>query len=1390
MTLRGAGALCALAVAPALFASPSRSTPNEDRAAPVGTLFAIGYSHLDTQWRWTYRDSIREYLPKTMSDNFSLFEKYPNYHFNFTGSRRYRMMNEYYPELFAKVRKYVADGRWYVAGSAVDEADTLVPSGESLVRHVLYGNQYFRREFGKESLDYMLPDCFGFSASLPSVLAHCGLLGFSTQKLTWGSARGIPFDFGVWQGPDGGSVMAALNPGSYAADAPEHLESNPYRMKKIEELGAQSGVFRDVVYHGVGDTGGAPREESVRRVEEAIAAGGPLKVIGDSSDRAFKDLTPSEIARLPKIEGELLLTNHSAGSLTSQAAVKKWNRKGELLADAAERACAMAHRFGLMRYPRKTFASAWDLILGSQMHDILPGTAIPEAYELSWNDQLLAQNLLSSALLEGVSALSSQMDTQAQGVPVVVYNPLERPREEIVEMRLPDFESKQKASAPVKFVEVFDADGKPTWSQIIGDKLVFLAKTPALGLAVFDVRPASKAKPSTLKVTKQSLENERYRVRLDAAGDVASVYDKDLRRELLSAPLRLDLFDDSPREWPAWNMDYDDVMRPAREVVRGAPKIRIVENGPARVALEVARETAGSTFVQKLILSAGEAGNRFEIETTIDWRTLGTTLAAAFPLASANSETAYGSQTATVVRPNSAEKAFEFPHQQWIDLSAKDGSFGVTILEDSKYGSNKPDDATVRLTLIRTPVAYSYQDQATQDLGIHHVKMALVGHKGSWQTADARWNGLRLNQPLRAFQARPHSGSWGRSVSLMEVENPNLTVMAVKLAEAGDDLVVRLNETTGRPAKSLLKLHGPAASARKLDGQERPLGTIEADGRSVHAELGAYGIETIGIAPLAVDAKFEKPARLELPYDTQLTAKRGVKPGRLGDFSFPAELWPGEVELAGGMRLGPAEGPNALASKRRIPIPAGSDRELLLVTAAPKQSTFDVRFSNGTERVSSPAWNGFVGQWYDRVWKSESPDQKPVLDRIYGLRQAYNHAQPVAFYTTHLVGPDGDAPYAYGYLHQSVVRIPNEASWVELGDPNLLVCAAAVRKGQDSLVELTQAQETFETGDAMPLVRAPESSQDSSRIEVTPSIYGGATAYRVLWNGESVRAPFWAHAPGKLEVRWSENGKERTMSRDLEIQDQTPPKVTSARTLAGAGAALVTFSEPVRSELNASPKLELVVPLASNGKLPHLEVVDLSTARNRSFLDVASLEVVQPAIVASPRKTTGPAGPLEPKPIGKGWAFDGASAVEFPHSEALSPKDSLTIYAEVNPRKVDGQRRILQKGRDDDGYRLHLDRGRLLFDVAGVGSIHGPAIPVGKWSRITARYGEGMLRLELDGVLVAEAPASGEIRANGDPLAIGSKRPDAPSSDWWDGEIRRVVVAPGDLPTEMFLPTL
>ncbi|MGA9545257.1 MAG: alpha-mannosidase, partial [Candidatus Sulfotelmatobacter sp.] len=578
------------------------------------TLYVVGYAHLDTEWRWEYPQVINEYIRKTMEDNFTLIDKYPHYIFNFSGANRYRFMKEYFPADYARLKKYVNEGRWFPAGSSMEEGDVNAPSAEAIIRQILYGNDWFRKELGKASAEYMLPDCFGFPASLPTILAHSGVKGFSTQKLVWGSSaprggpeslektpEGTPFNVGVWVGPDGESVLAGLNPGSYdggietdlsqplpplppdaalqdiqkklqavrakldqeqgsghASDTRDIEESVRLRDElsaftrvdqdraqalhqrdwaaRVELNGKVSGVFTDYHYYGTGDIGGAPREKDVARLEAIVTQGmaslppnglgsdeersdappvkvgdGPVHVISTNAEQMFLDITPAEAAGLPRYTGEMELTNHSAGSLTSQAYQKRWIRKEELLADASEKASIVAEWLGARPYPLGRLNDAWTLAMGGHFHDIAAGTATPKAYEFAWNDDVIAMNQFAGVLNNATEAVAAALDTDTKGVPVVVFNPLNIVREDLVESSIGFPEGMPKE------VHVIGPDNNEVTSQISNGKVIFLAKAPSVGYAVYDVIPGAGAPDHyRMKVSENSLENEYYRVKLNA----------------------------------------------------------------------------------------------------------------------------------------------------------------------------------------------------------------------------------------------------------------------------------------------------------------------------------------------------------------------------------------------------------------------------------------------------------------------------------------------------------------------------------------------------------------------------------------------------------------------------------------------------------------------------------------------------------------------------------------------------------------------------------------------------------------------------------------------------------------------------------------------------------
>ena len=280
-------------------------------------LYVVATVHLDTQWRWTVQDTIRDFLPATLHGNFSHFERYPFFVLSFEGAFRYMLVKEYYPEEFARLQHYVKEGRWAVAGSMLDSPDVNVVSPESLIRHILYGNRFFEQELGSRSCDLFLPDCFGFTWALPSIAAHCGLRGFSSQKFgNWMAPAEIPFEVGMWRGPDGAEVIAALRPEGYGEGLSEDLSRAARWVEWIERTGGRSGPAVGLKYVGIGDRGGALDEASMGWLAKSIEGEGPIRVQNAASDQLFRDLGEKQTRQLPRHDSELLLPTHGTGCLT------------------------------------------------------------------------------------------------------------------------------------------------------------------------------------------------------------------------------------------------------------------------------------------------------------------------------------------------------------------------------------------------------------------------------------------------------------------------------------------------------------------------------------------------------------------------------------------------------------------------------------------------------------------------------------------------------------------------------------------------------------------------------------------------------------------------------------------------------------------------------------------------------------------------------------------------------------------------------------------------------------------------------------------------------------------------------------------------------------------
>jgi alpha-mannosidase len=758
------------------------------------------------------------------------------------------------------------------------------------------------------------------------------------------------------------------------------------------------------------------------------------------------------------------LTNHSAGSLTSQAYQKRWLRKEEVLADAAEKASIAAEWLGARPYPLQRLNDAWTLVMGGQFHDIAAGTATPKSYEFAWNDDVIAMNQFAGVLTNASEAVTATLNTETKGVPIVVFNPLNITREDVVEanVTLP-------MGAPGS-VRVTGADGKEVASQISNGKAIFLAKVPSVGYAVYDVQPgaAAASSSSALQVSENTLENQYYKVKLNSDGDVGSIFDKSLGRELLSAPARLALSYDNPERWPAWNMDWDQEQAAPKAYVAGPAKIRIAENGPARVAIEVSRETASSKFVQTISLSAGDAGKRVEFANAIDWNTKESNLKATFPLAASNENATYNWDIGTIERPTAQPRKFEVPSHQWIDLTDVSGEFGATILTDCKNGSDKPNDHTIRLTLIRTPgTRGGYPDQGTQDIGHHEFVFGMAGHAAGWRQAQTDWQAQRLNDPLIAFETSRHAGPLGREFSLLKVSNPRIRLLALKKAEESDEMIVRLVELDGNPQPDVrISFSTPITAAREVNGQEQPVGSAALNDGALVTSFSAYQPRTFAIRPGPPQAQVARvrSVPLALRYNLATATNDGTKAQNGFDGqgnSLSAEMLPSQITFDNvQFQLAPAKTStlNALVPKgQTINLPAGHHNRVYIL-AASADGDQKAAFKLGTTSVdlNIQNWGGFIGQWDDRTWSSKDTSHDDYGE-MTGLKPGYIKRADLAWYCTHHHNAAGqNVPYRYSYLFAYPIEIPVGAKTITLPDNDKIRIMAISLAEENPAVNLAQ----------------------------------------------------------------------------------------------------------------------------------------------------------------------------------------------------------------------------------------------------------------------------------------------------------------------------------------------
>ncbi|MFI5805820.1 alpha-mannosidase [Streptomyces sp. NPDC051561] len=729
-------------------------------------ISAVGHAHIDSAWLWPLRETVRK-VARTSSNMVNLMDDHPEFVFAMSQAQQLAWIKEHRPEVFAKVKKKIADGQFVPVGGMWVESDTNMVGGEAMARQFLYGKKFFMDEFGIETKEVWLPDSFGYTAAMPQLVKLSGSQWFLTQKISWSQVNKFPHHTFWWEGIDGTRVFTHFPPvDTYNSDLGG--EQMAHAARNYREKGRGS---RSLAPFGWGDGGGGPTREMLARAQRLRdLEGSPIVTVEKPSE--FFRKAEKEYPDAPVWAGELYLELHR-GTYTSQARTKQGNRHSEsLLREAELWAATAAVRVPGYTYPQAELEGIWKTVLLHQFHDILPGSSIAWVHREARETYARIRSALESITVGAQTALAGR------GSAHMVFNSAPHNRRSI----------------------------------------------PAGGAGAAPRRTTAPVS-ATPRDGGFELANDLLRIVVDSRGLVTSAYDLTARRESVAPGLAanlLQLHPDFPNMWDAW--DIDAFYRHNVTDLTGLDTLELTTSTDDLAAVTVTRSfgDAGSTVTQRLTLRSGS--KVLDIDTDVDWRETEKFLKAAFPLDvkadRSASETQFGHVLRATHTNTSWEAAkFEICAHRWIQV--EEPGWGAALVNDSTYGHDVTRDmradggqtTTVRLSLLRAP---RYPDPET-DRGTHHLRFALA--PGATVT-DAVREGHWINLPERTV-----SNACASPVApLFTVDDHRIVVEAVKLAEDGSgDVVVRLYESGGGRATGTLTPGFPAASVTGTDLLERPL---------------------------------------------------------------------------------------------------------------------------------------------------------------------------------------------------------------------------------------------------------------------------------------------------------------------------------------------------------------------------------------------------------------------------------------------------------------------------------------------------------------------------------------------------------------------------------------
>jgi len=741
------------------------------KAAPSDlTVTAVGHAHIDTAWLWPVRETIRK-CARTFSSQLKLIKEYPDYIFGASQPQHYAFIKEHYPRLFKQIKMAVKDSRWDVQGGMWVEADCNLISGESLVRQILHGKNFFQDEFGIDVDNLWLPDVFGYSASLPQILRQSGINYFLTQKMSWNQFNEFPHHSFKWQGIDGSEVITHFPPENtynsqlgtdYLVPAQDNFKEKDY----IDEF---------ISLFGVGDGGGGPKEENIELgIRMKNLEGSPKVKFGSAKD-FFKRLSKHK-NNLPKWVGELYLELHR-GTLTTQAKVKKSNRRLEYQLKALE---FIWSHLPIKNYPAKEIDSIWKTVLRNQFHDIIPGSSITKVYKDTHEEYEKIFSEINDLTTKAARKLFKEDEDS-----ITLYNCLHYHYDDVIVL-------------PNKFdSNLTDNNGNAIPVQKENNNVIAQVKVPPYSFVT--LRKSSSGLSKSNKSPSRRVENDLVCYKFSKDGLLLSGYDKECKREILTPKMngnQIVLYEDYPNNWDAWDIDlfYKNC------VIDKAKSKSLPANysGSVRQKIDLELSIGNSEIKQSICLANNS--KRLDFQTEVDWHEKHRMLRVSFPVNVISEQAAFDIQYGYIKRNTHSNTSwdmakFEVAGHRYADLS--DPEYGVALLNDSKYGYRVYDNI-LDLNLLRSP---TYPDPDA-DLGKHSFTYSLLPHAFDLVHSNVMAEASKLNQGIIKFDG----SKFDRTNSPWHLEGEGLSLEVVKKAENENCTILRIIETHGKHSNGFLTI--------------------------------------------------------------------------------------------------------------------------------------------------------------------------------------------------------------------------------------------------------------------------------------------------------------------------------------------------------------------------------------------------------------------------------------------------------------------------------------------------------------------------------------------------------------------------------------------------------